>query len=598
MVNRLMWLFPLSGGLYGWALWYLLDHFDEHSLYAPSLLVFIIVAAYCCWFAIGVRKLWGDILFSVLVSGLAAGQVAVFQHLVGFDHVDDTAVGGLIAAQAVWVALVVAIWRSTLQPLSVKPGDASLFQEQGVTNDPDHDDSGQSADSSYPLIRVSQIGPQIWNIKLSLSFGVVAIGVFWVMAYLLAILFNLVGFTAFMDFLETGLGGSVLSGAAFATGIMLTREKPNLLRAVRQVLGTLYRFFYPFQAFGVFLFLLLGALGGWEQLLGQDTSIWLVVTSASLWLSYLLFGAIQSGAKTTLFGRWGDFVFRYTLWMAPLCALLGIGTIWVRVDDYGLTPQRIYGSWIVVAVLVATLWIMRAGMTRGNGMIIALQRAFGHVAIGATICAFLIHLPWLDPVSIAARNQQARLLHVEDINQSDLAFMAQQLGKPGEQAVMDLKQVYPDTVPELAELRLMPTILKQRRDSAADQIPVFPEDQPYSHDALSQMMDKDLQFDRQFCKEDGLSEQAAKAQNKCALLIVDMDGDGVDEAVFFSLRPVAAMLKYRPEEKDWIKVRDLYLSNGNANIDIIDQLQQGDFKPEVPAYSDLSVGGILWEQSR
>ena len=595
MTNRLWWLFPLSGGFYGAALWYLLTYVDERSLYLAPLMIFIIAAAYCCWFAIGVRKLWRDIVFSLVVCGLTAGQVAVFQALVGFANVYDTSVTGLFVAQAVWVGVLVAMWRS---PASAVPNDDGGNAEDAYnrgTMAPPRGKWGRFVD-------IFQIVPQIWNIKLSLAFGGVAIGVFWIMAYLLATLLNIVGFTALKDFLESSFGGALLSGAAFATGIMLTREKPNLLKAVRQVLGTLYRFFYPLQAAGVFLFLLLGALGGWEQLLGQDTSMCLVVTAAALWLSYLLFGAIQSGVTTTLFGRRGDVVFRYTLWMAPLCALAAIGTIWIRVDDYGLTPQRIYSTWIAVVVLIGTLWIMRAGMMRaktdGKGMIAALQRAFGQVAFGGAMIAFLIHLPWLDPVSIAAGNQQTRMMQSDTLKHTDLAFMAQALGKPGEKAVAALKQAHPDAVPDLAELRSMPVWRNQRQEVAASEIPVFPENQPYSRADLTQMMDKDLQFDRQFCKSDTVAMSAPQAENKCALLIVDLDGDGIGEAVFFSLRPVATVLKYRPQKKQWASVRTLFLEKGNGKTDIIAQLKQGDFKLKTPAYSDLSVGGVLWEQTR
>ena len=81
-------------------------------------------------------------------------------------------------------------------------------------------------------------------------------------------------------------------------------------------------------------------------------------------------------------------------------------------------------------------------------------------------------------------------------------------------------------------------------------------------------------------------------------LIVDLDGDGTGEAVFFSLRPVATVLKYRPQKKQWASVRTLYLEKVGSETDIIAQLKQGDFKLKTPAYSDLSVGGVLWEQTR
>ncbi|OKH87665.1 DUF4153 domain-containing protein [Thalassospira sp. TSL5-1] len=597
-MSKFWWLFPLSGGLYGVAAWYLFDQFDEQSLFVAPLAMFVAASAYGCWFALTYGRLSAALAFTGLVAVLAAGQVAVFQHIVGFDYLDDMVVFGFFVSQIAWVGLLVALWRARY--------DAT-----------DHEKTGAAvADAARgPIWHVPYraIGPAIWDVKLSLAFGLVSIGVFWIMAYVLGTLFNVVGFTAFMDFLQSALGGSMLTGAAFATGIMLTREKPALLKAVRQVLGTLYRFFYPLQAAGVFLFLLLGALGGWEQLLGRDTSISMVVLAAALWISYLLFGAVQSGATTTLFGRWGDVVFRYSLWMAPVCALAALGCIWLRVEDYWLTPLRLYATWLGLYVLGATVWIMRAGMIRGDGMISRVQRAFGQVAVGGIVVAFVMHLPWLDPVSISAASQQTRLGLLNDMPKADLAFMARQLGKPGEEALTTLRTENPDRVPDIEELRNYYPAYEDVQTPSFEEIPVFPQNHPFSDDDLRNLIDHNLQYDRMFCQSDKEHSNHPDDPdhpgqgNKCALLLVDLDGDGQSEAVFFSLRNYAPVFRFRPARHDWIKLHDMYRETGrdDAAMDaatlagnMLEALQKGAFSPEKPVYSDLSVGGARWQQSR
>ncbi|PKR49703.1 DUF4153 domain-containing protein [Thalassospira marina] len=591
-MSKLWWLFPLSGGFYGVAAWYLLDQFDEHSLLFAPLAVFVAASAYCCWFALTHGRLFGAIVLALLVSLLAAGQVAVFQHIVGFAYLDDMVILGFFTSLAAWVGLSVALWRARYVATDVESNA---------------DDPADAPRSRLLGVPYRAIGPAIWDIKLSLSFGVVSIGVFWIMAYVLGTLFNVVGFTAFMDFLESSLGGSMLTGAAFATGIMLTREKPQLLKSVRQVLGTLYRFFYPLQATGVFLFLLLGALGGWEQLLGRDTSVSLVVLAAALWISYLLFGAVQSGAKTTLFGRWGDVIFRYSLWMAPVCAFAALGCIWLRVDDYWLTPLRIYDTWLSLYILIATLWIMRAGMKRGEAMIARLQQAFGQVAIGAIVVAFVMHLPWLDPVSISASSQQTRLGLLGEMERSDLAFMARNLGKPGEDALATLREANPDAVADLQDLRDYYPSYQDNNSSAFEEIPVFPQDHPYSEADLRKLFDENLSYDRMFCKTDKINKDDPDHSNRCSLLLIDLDGDGQSEAVFFTLRSDAPVFGFRLDQHDWVKLHDMYRvpANDDEAGDAVaeakrtlDALKEGAFTPEKPVYSDLSVGGMRWHQSR
>ncbi|RCK54251.1 hypothetical protein TH25_02810 [Thalassospira profundimaris] len=556
-MSKLWWLFPLSGGLYGLAIWYLFDRFDEHSLLFEPLVMFVVTSAYCGWFALTHGRFFVALALSLAVSLLAAGQVAVFQHIVGFAHVDDMAVFAFFTTQAIWIGASIALWRARHVATDIEKTDALSDAPSGTRSD----DTQHRRILGVPCWA---IGPALWDIKLSLYFGTVSISVFWIMAYVLAELFNVVGFYAFMDFLESLLGGSVLSGAAFASGIMLTREKPQILKVVRQVLGTLYRFFYPVQAAGLFLFLLLGVLGGWEQLLGRDTSIGMVVLGAALWISYLLFGAVQSGATTTLFGRWGDVVFRYSLWMAPVCALAALGCIWLRVDDYWLTPARLYATWLGVYVLGATLWIMRAGMRRGDGMIPRLQRAFGQVVVGGAALAFVAHLPWLDPFSISAFSQKTRLGLLDDIPRADLAFMARNLGKPGEKALAALRGAHPDKVADLQQLREYYPLYQEPDTPSFEEIPVFPQNNAYSERDLRKLMDEDLKYGRLFCDGDKVEKDATGSghQNRCALLLIDLDGDGQSEAVFFSTRNYAPVFRFLPDQHDWLKLHDMYRETG------------------------------------
>lgn len=568
-MKKAHWLFPLSGAAYGLAFWYLIDYRWEDDYLLASLMTFIAALAYCSWFAIGVRRLRDDLAVAFVLPTLAALQVLAFQHLVGFDHTDDAAIFGLFACQAFWVGGAVAIWR--------------IWGPLQTTVLPDYPDR-------------AALVPEIWSIKLALAFGLVGVGVVWPVLYALSSLFMLVGIDQIWDLISEAYVAMPLSGAAFATGILIAREKSGLLIPVRQVIGGMFRILYPIQALGLFLFLIAAALGGWEVLLDQEFGVWWTVMAAAAGLSYLLFGAVQAGEGVTLFGRIGDRVFRFTLWMAPIFALIAMATIYIRVREYGLTPSRIYAIWAAVFVLMATIWLSVAAFGRRQSTPVSLRRAFGHIAICGTLTAFIIHLPLLDPVSISARNQQSRLLSMADWDKADLSFIARNLGIPGEKALAELDAAKPDTVPPLAELRSYIDPDAGRMMVEIDNIPVYPAEYRVPVEAVTRLLEAQLEYDRRFCRKEG---SGTGTPDQSALLLVDLDGDGMEEAAFFTARDYVDIYRYEVADDDWQIVTSFF--HGQNEIDhaaMLRDLADGNFKAVSPRYSDLLIGGVQWGQYR
>jgi len=568
-MKKAHWLFPLSGAAYGLAFWYLIDYRWEDNYLLASLMTFIAGLAYCSWFAIGVRRLRDDLAVTLVLPLLAALQVLAFQYLVGFEYTDETAIFALLACQALWVGVAVGIWR-IWGPL----------QTTVLPNYPDR----------------AALVPEIWSIKLALAFGLVGVAVFWPVFYALCSLLILVGIDQIWELISEAYVALPLSGAAFATGILIAREKSGLLIPVRQVIGGMFRILYPIQASGLFLFLVAAALGGWEVLLDQEFGVWWTVMAAAAGLSYLLFGAVQAGEGATLFGRIGDRVFRFTLWMAPIFALIAMATIYIRVREYGLTPSRIYAIWAAVFVLMATIWLSVAAFGRRQSTPVSLRRAFGHIAICGALTAFIMHLPFLDPVSISARNQQSRLSSMTDWDTADLAFIARNLGMPGEEALAELGSAKPDQVPPLAELRSYFDPDGDRMKAGINNIPVYPSEYQIPQEAVKTLLEGQLEYDRRFCRK---AASGTGAPNQCALLMVDLDGDGMEEAAFFTTRDYVDVYRYGAQDNGWQVVASFFHDQSEIDQELmLRDLANGNFEIVSPRYSDLLIGGARWGQYR
>lgn len=569
------WLFPASGAAYGLAFWYLSDYDLGYDYVLAAVMTFVAALAFCSWFAMGVRNLRDDIAFCAVVPTVAALQVFSFQQLVGFEYVDDTAIFGLLISPALWVGIATSAWR--------------IWMPVQTTVLPNHVD---------PSALVSDI----WSIKLSLAFGLLAVGILWPVLWALIKLFELVGLTGIEDILTEGWVAAPLSGAACATGILIAREKSNLLIPIRQVIGGMFRVLYPIQALGLFVFLIAAIFGGWETLIAQEFGVWWTVMSAAAGLSYLLFGTVQANDGTTLFGRLGDRIFRVTLWMAPLFGALAIYTIWLRVSDYGLTPSRVYGIWAALFVLFATIWLAVAAFGRRQSTPVMLRKTFGHIAMCLAMMAFVIHLPLMDPISMSARSQSERVLaklvgqnaqaEIPDELEDDLIYLAGELGKPGEGVIADVTESHADLIPTLADLRAYRAPEMAERVDVKD-IPVYPPDHGVGDDRLTALLEDQLKYDREYCRE-----RNAGAENVCAVLLVDLDRDGVREAVFFNNRDFAGVYAFDEANDTWRLLTNLQVEgDGKDRRKLIDGLASGAVELIAPRLSDLRIGGIDWRQN-
>ena len=578
MKNR-YWLLPLSGAVYGYAFWFLAEYFSDDWGVRPVALTFLSALAFSSWFAFGVRRVRDDLLFVLGVSLAASLQIWAFQMLVGFDHVESEVEMALVGAQALWVFVAVAMWRLWMRPQT--------------TVLPTSTDRGA-------------LVPEVWVIKVSLAFGLLLVVIVWPVLFAMAELFNLIDLRILGRLLSEGWFSVPVTGMAFATGLLVAREKSRFLEPVRQVIGGLFRILYPVQALGVFIFLIAMALGGWNVLVAQNYSGWWAVTSAAVGLGYLLFGAAQADNHPTLFGRWGDKIFRVTLWMSPVLGAIALYAIWLRVAEYGLSPSRVYGIWTALFVLFASAVLAVAAFGRRQSMAGALRNSFGHVLICLAITAFVIHLPMLDPVSMSARSQQVRLLaKMDDAGlanfdldrdkslavswsdiDNDLDYVLLHLGDPGESTFEEISERYPNLELD-AQTRRKQWQAGPMPVTPQSEIPILPKDHGVSDEAIASLMD-DLTYQRQHCRESG-----SKEKDKCLLFLIDFDKDGTKEAVFFNSWQNAVLLRFVPEDADWEIVKNMLVKNDDMDREaMIKDIENGDFALVEPRYPDLRIGSM------
>lgn len=372
---------------------------------------------------------------------------------------------------------------------------------------------------------------------LSIGFA----GAFWVLLFLGAALFKIIGLSFLSDLLDKGWFTLPLTGLAFATAVHLTDVRDGLIRGVRTVALMLLSWLLLVITVLVGGFLVAlpftGLDGLWET--GSATAL---VLSAAAALIVLINTAYQDGRpdhRPPAVLRYGVRV--ASALIAPLMGLAFWGLA-LRIGQHGLTPDRIIALACAVVGAVYAVGYLIAAVRPGGWMrpLETTNVAAGVLAVAAVLALFS---PLLDPARLSVADQVARLergaVKPQDF---DFDFLRFDSGKAGLAALDRLMRSSDAKTAELArEARVRVnreaySIQDRNERAAAVRIqPVAGQTTPSS-------------FTAQLSRQDSLM-YACNNEAPCRLRTLDLDGDGRVEVLLAA--PGSIMAFAQDAEGQW-----------------------------------------------
>jgi hypothetical protein len=526
-------------------------HFDAPATY---LMTFALVLAACYWLGSGLRKPVTDLIFSVATASSAGLQVFAMQKLVGLEDVAIIFRIMVFAAIVLWVLIAISAYRAW------KPDEAGANW-------------------------IANLVPELWSIKFAVFIAQFAAFAIYLLLFGLALMLELVGVEQLRRVLLLDPVEASLAGFSFALGILVAQEKREILRPVRHVFAWLFRILYPVQALGLTIFLVVAVSDGFRKLLENDFSIWWIVTGSAVGLLYLLFGASQlENPEREIYGGKTELVFRASLFLAPALTAIAIYALLQPVITYGLTPSRVYGLWTTAIVMAASVMLLlTVCLNRRKGDPVV-RDIFGRILICVGVGAFFVHLPLMDPVSMSARSISENIRDAEEINNKDLEFIAQELGHRG----TDILSARGFSEDEIAELRDKKSRWEEEEELAEkfktfDGITLYPTGYRAESETRKAVL-QDYNFDADRCAK----------ERDCAILMTDLNADGIDEAVFFGGPAAVTMFEFDTGEKQWVRSKSSGMTWLHRNIDyeqLLKGLAAGDVETSPPLNLDLVIGG-------
>lgn len=234
------------------------------------------------------------------------------------------------------------------------------------------------------------------------------VGVTFLLAWLIAGLFSLIGVDLVKDLLRKEWFDWTLAGFAFGSAVGLLRERDQLASTLQRlamvVLGVAPVFATALTIFLVSLpFTGLGKL--WDSEI-PATPLMLVAGAGAILLANAIIGDGPEERSNNRILRMSAMVLVLAVLPLALIAALSLGQ---RVNQYGWTPERVWGAVAVAVALVYGVLGWWAVAKRREQFDDALRPLQTQMAIGLCGAAFLLALPILDFGAISAHSQMKRL---------------------------------------------------------------------------------------------------------------------------------------------------------------------------------------------
>ncbi len=300
-------------------------------------------------------------------------------------------------------------------------------------------------------LRPAQIHAHAWtNIVLwGAAWAFVAIS--FLLAQLLAELFSLIGIRLLRNALEESWFVWMILSAALGGAVGLLRERDKVIGLLQRVVTTVLSVLAPVLAAGLVIFVIALPFTGLQPLWEKTSSTTPILLLAVAGAFFLANAVIGNSPDEEAKGR----VLRLSAMalgavMTPLALVAAVST-WLRIDQHGFTPERLWALVFVLVVLAVSatyLWTLVRGRFAWGERV---RPANVRLALGICALALLLATPLINFGAISTRDQLARLQSGQvKPEQFDWAALRFDFGPSGRRALERLQRQAPPQVRRLA----------------------------------------------------------------------------------------------------------------------------------------------------
>ena len=352
---------------------------------------------------------------------------------------------------------------------------------------------------------------------------------YWLLIVLWVMLFKMIGIALFEIVFFNSVFPWLSLPVVFSLGIRLARKHDQVIGALRHIALSLCFFLMPLTAVITVLLGLSLPFTGLQPIwdTGYSTPVLLCLLGTNL---LFINGIFQDGAARPLHGGLAR-LFELALVLLPVYALISAYSVYLRIDQYGLTPNRFLLMVLVVVATCYSLVYLVAVFRRSSSWLGLIRPGNQIIALAICVLILLVHSPLLNPVAWSAgTNTIACLTGKVSATNFDFGALKFRLGRPGLNYLQQLNTLPADHPlkdalrTQLIAVNEAQTYYQWQKHKQSDGRAAFPQ---------VETVDDNATVPKDFFQV--LGDEQCRTET-CYVLPVDLDRDGAEELIFFDMR--------------------------------------------------------------
>lgn len=435
-----------------------------------------------------------------------------------------------------------------------------------------------------------------WQNAITVLLTLAFTGVCWGVLKLWASLFLLVRIEFFDNLFAEEAFIHLATGAIAGFGILIARTQPRAVQVTRQLLIAAFKGLLPLLAFIALIFAATLPFTGLAPLWKTRTAAGVLLSLVALFVVFIN-AVYQDGRAPRPYPTWLRRMIEAALLLMPVYAVLALVALWMRIGQYGWTPERFWG---VLAAMAASCYVLGYGwsVVRPGATWLSRLEAV-NVRMSWVIVAVIVlaNTPALDAWRWVVDSQVARLrAGAPKVDNDDVRYLRFMAGHRGYDALKGLREdpLFRDAPEAVATFQRMldsdnpwNSYPKPRKNNR--KITTLPELQQHlilakgspSPDAAWWQALLDHKIASTGCTQRG---------EECVVLRRDLDDDGLDEVLLcaIDMDDNISCVLHASSEGTWHDAGEL--SYWNRDKHTAEALRAGDLRIKRQRWPDLSLG--------